>query len=108
MIETTPQGYIERARKAFEAVRKFNALHSRLIRATPSLTAEERRKEGEPFDPMHPRYLTKTEKLDAELARLYARLHFEPVEQVYAGRQSQVAIAMGDLFELLEAFGAKL
>jgi hypothetical protein len=104
-VDTTPSGDVERARRLFDAVERFRQLRSRLIRATPSLSAAERRSADEPFDSRHPRFTTKTEKLEYELALLYAKSHFDSdPAKLYSGRQYDVACAIAELFEIMDGF----
>ena len=103
-----PADYERRAREVFKAVKRFRELHSRLIQASPSLRASERRAASESFDPAFPRFVSKTEKLDHNLAETYALAHYSPAAEVYGRREVPVATAMSELFELIDLLGAKL
>lgn len=100
--------YERRARLVFRAIKRFRELHTRLVQASPSLRASERRKANELFDPANPRFTTKTDKLDHTLAETYALAHFEPSEHVYGRREYPVAAAMSEIFQLIDLLGAKL
>lgn len=103
-----PADYQRRARMVFKAVKKFRELHTRLIQASPSLRASERRTVSESFDPAFPRFTSKTEKLDYTLAETYALAHYSTAQEVYGRREVPVATAMEELFKLIDLLGAKL
>lgn len=90
--EATPADYERRAERLFALLDRFKALRSRLLRAMPALTDDEKQL-----------YKTNSEKLRAQLVKDYAAAHFESTEQkVYERRKCSTALVLGELFEIMD------